>query len=385
MSAQMEKEMSTKKAVTKKRRQSVLVDTPMLEFNKQITPSNAPQKQSGCSAKQICKDQSKQNPIITKTDYLGKSTELKEMEFTSTPTSISISCPIQTSSSILVQEQLPASCPLRLPVTIPTSAISNEKSSSLESNLEIEPLDSGSQSYSPLNIYIPTSDKRSIGSLTGAETQVGIESNIHIDPKIQTNPQINLQTHMSNLPTELQTSSQESQFSSPTLFQPSNKIFRNPSNKILSQASNQILSQASTKMLSQAPNQILTQVSDQILTQATNQNLSQISTQTISQIQEEPINFQDINLLTDMPGITHNDIENLKRLGIMTIRGAQTALRRLEIGGMDAEKAETLRQACSRIAAEQGITAEDGFLTALKVSEQRKSIFRISTGSENLE
>lgn len=95
--------------------------------------------------------------------------------------------------------------------------------------------------------------------------------------------------------------------------------------------------------------------------------------------EEDDCFFQDIDMLLEK-GIPASDIIKLKRAGIYTIKGLQMTLRKnlLEINGFDDQKIDGIREACS------SVSVACDFVTALEVRDQRKQIFKLSTGSNNL-
>lgn len=74
------------------------------------------------------------------------------------------------------------------------------------------------------------------------------------------------------------------------------------------------------------------------------------------------------------------DIKKLKSSGICTIKGIQmTTKRRLNaIKGFSEAKVDKIKEACAKLCVV-------GFETALQVSDRRKQVFKISTGSQELE
>lgn len=96
--------------------------------------------------------------------------------------------------------------------------------------------------------------------------------------------------------------------------------------------------------------------------------------------EEEDIFFQDIEMLADH-NIAMEDINELKKIGINTIKGVQMIMRRkmLKLKGFTEEKVNMIKEACCKIA------LASSFMTALEVSDQRKQVFKLSTGSKNLE
>ncbi|XP_073246733.1 meiotic recombination protein DMC1/LIM15 homolog [Porites lutea] len=95
--------------------------------------------------------------------------------------------------------------------------------------------------------------------------------------------------------------------------------------------------------------------------------------------QEEESFYQDIDLLQNH-GINVADIKKLKSAGICTIRGVQMTTRRkmCQIKGISEAKMEKIKEAAAKL-------ANAGFVTALIYSDMRKMVFRISTGSSELD
>ncbi|PRD21872.1 UNVERIFIED_CONTAM: Meiotic recombination DMC1/LIM15-like protein [Trichonephila clavipes] len=93
---------------------------------------------------------------------------------------------------------------------------------------------------------------------------------------------------------------------------------------------------------------------------------------------EEESFFQDVDLLQEQ-GINVADIKKLKTSGICTIRGLQmTTKKKLSvIKGLSEAKVDKIKEAASKINC-------NIFVTALEASQKRKLVFRISTGSEEL-
>ncbi|XP_072382487.1 meiotic recombination protein DMC1/LIM15 homolog [Diabrotica undecimpunctata] len=96
--------------------------------------------------------------------------------------------------------------------------------------------------------------------------------------------------------------------------------------------------------------------------------------------EEEEVFFQDIDLLAEH-GILEDDIKSIKNMGIITIKGFQMTMRKklLEIKGITEEKINKIKEACCKI------SLSNMFMTALEVSDQRKQIFKLHTGSSNLD
>lgn len=95
---------------------------------------------------------------------------------------------------------------------------------------------------------------------------------------------------------------------------------------------------------------------------------------------EDDIFFQDLDALLDH-GIPSSDIQKLKKAGINTVKGVQMTTRKklLEIKSFTEEKIFAIKEACCKV------SLTSGFLTALEVSDQRKQVFKLSTGSSYLE
>ncbi|XP_078349042.1 meiotic recombination protein DMC1/LIM15 homolog [Oculina patagonica] len=95
--------------------------------------------------------------------------------------------------------------------------------------------------------------------------------------------------------------------------------------------------------------------------------------------QEEESFYQDIDLLQNH-GINVADIKKLKSAGICTVKGVQMTTRRkmCQIKGISEAKMEKIKEAAAKL-------ANAGFVTALEYSDMRKMVFRISTGSTELD
>lgn len=93
---------------------------------------------------------------------------------------------------------------------------------------------------------------------------------------------------------------------------------------------------------------------------------------------EEESLFQDIEMLQSH-GINVVDIKKLKSSGICTIRGLQMTTKKklCAIKGLSETKVDKIKEAVTKI-------NSSAFATALEVSQKRKTIFKISTGSEEL-
>lgn len=97
-------------------------------------------------------------------------------------------------------------------------------------------------------------------------------------------------------------------------------------------------------------------------------------------LEEEEIFFQDIDLLEEQ-GISKEDINALKKIGVNTIKGLQMTIRKklLALKGFNDVKINQIKESCGKI----GLS--NGFMTALEVCDQRKQVFKLQTGSVNLE
>ncbi|XP_035224821.1 meiotic recombination protein DMC1/LIM15 homolog isoform X1 [Stegodyphus dumicola] len=95
--------------------------------------------------------------------------------------------------------------------------------------------------------------------------------------------------------------------------------------------------------------------------------------------EEEESFFQDIDLLQNH-GINVADIKKLKTSGICTIKGLQmTTKKKLNaIKGLSEGKVDKIKEAATKI-------DSNVFMTALEASQRRKQVFRISTGSTELD
>ncbi|KAK4876787.1 hypothetical protein RN001_009293 [Aquatica leii] len=104
------------------------------------------------------------------------------------------------------------------------------------------------------------------------------------------------------------------------------------------------------------------------------------SEENLGDLEEEEACFQDIVLLLEH-GIAHDDLKRLKAAGINTIKGVQMTIRKKlsEIKGFDDAKIDRIKNACKKI------SLANGFTTALDVVDQRKQIFKLTTGSQQLD
>ncbi|CAH0694076.1 unnamed protein product [Spodoptera exigua] len=99
----------------------------------------------------------------------------------------------------------------------------------------------------------------------------------------------------------------------------------------------------------------------------------------ISDNDEEESFFQDVDIL-QKHGINVADIKKLKAAGICTIKGIQMSTKKklCNIKGFSDTKVDKIKEACQKV-------ATLGFMTALEVSDRRKQVFKISTGSLELD
>ncbi|XP_060535292.1 meiotic recombination protein DMC1/LIM15 homolog [Cylas formicarius] len=97
-------------------------------------------------------------------------------------------------------------------------------------------------------------------------------------------------------------------------------------------------------------------------------------------LEEEETFFQDIDMLLEH-NIPLEDVKLLKKAGINTIKGIQMCIRKklLSIPNFNDAKIDKIKEACCKIA------SNSGFMTALEVCDQRKQIFKLSTGSSNFD
>ena len=96
--------------------------------------------------------------------------------------------------------------------------------------------------------------------------------------------------------------------------------------------------------------------------------------------EEEEDFFQDIELLQSH-GINVADIKKLKTAGICTVRGIQmvTKKRLCAIKGLSEAKVDKMKEAVLKICGSNA-----GFQTALQHSVKRRNVFRVGTGSGEL-
>jgi len=96
--------------------------------------------------------------------------------------------------------------------------------------------------------------------------------------------------------------------------------------------------------------------------------------------QEEDDLYRDVDLLQNH-GINVADIKKLKTAGICTIKGLQmiTKKKLCAIKGLSEAKVDKIREGLSKVCGPNA-----GFCTALQASTRRKTVFRVSTGSNEL-
>ena len=96
--------------------------------------------------------------------------------------------------------------------------------------------------------------------------------------------------------------------------------------------------------------------------------------------EEEEDFFQDIELLQSH-GINVADIKKLKTAGICTVKGIQmvTKKRLCAIKGLSEAKVDKMKEAVMKICGSKA-----GFRTALQHSVNRRNVFRVGTGSMEL-
>lgn len=99
----------------------------------------------------------------------------------------------------------------------------------------------------------------------------------------------------------------------------------------------------------------------------------------VSEVGDDESFFQDVDIL-QKHGINVADIKKLKASGICTIKGIQMSTKKklCNIKGFSDTKVEKIKEACQKV-------VSLGFMTALEVSDKRKQVFKISTGSIELE
>lgn len=110
------------------------------------------------------------------------------------------------------------------------------------------------------------------------------------------------------------------------------------------------------------------------------QTVIEDSAEEASCLDEDESFFQDLEALLDH-GVVAADIQKLKKAGVNTVKGVEMTTRKtlMVIQGFTEEKINAIKEACCKV------SLTSGFLTALEVSDQRKQVFKISTGSASLE
>ncbi|XP_046365058.1 meiotic recombination protein DMC1/LIM15 homolog [Haliotis cracherodii] len=104
----------------------------------------------------------------------------------------------------------------------------------------------------------------------------------------------------------------------------------------------------------------------------------QVVEEEVASDEEESI-FLDIDQLQNH-GINVADIKKLKQAGICTIKGIQMTTRKklCTIKGISEAKMEKIKEAAAKL-------VDPGFLTALQYADKRKEVFKVSTGSQELD
>ncbi|XP_019768512.1 meiotic recombination protein DMC1/LIM15 homolog [Dendroctonus ponderosae] len=105
--------------------------------------------------------------------------------------------------------------------------------------------------------------------------------------------------------------------------------------------------------------------------------------ESLGHIEEEDITFFDVDLLVEH-GIALDDIKQLKKSGINTVKGIQMCTRKKlsTLKGFSEEKVNKIKDACGKICP---VSTAGCFLTGLEVCEQRKQLFTLTTGSKNID
>lgn len=95
--------------------------------------------------------------------------------------------------------------------------------------------------------------------------------------------------------------------------------------------------------------------------------------------EESESDYQDVEMLQSY-GINLADLKKLKAAGICTVKGVQMTTRKklITIKGLSEGKVDKIKEAVSKMSSED-------FLTALVYCDKRKQVFRISTGSLELD
>ncbi|VVD03187.1 unnamed protein product [Leptidea sinapis] len=106
--------------------------------------------------------------------------------------------------------------------------------------------------------------------------------------------------------------------------------------------------------------------------------LEQALDDNVSENEDEESFFLDVDIL-QKHGINVADIKKLKGAGICTLKGIQMSTKKklCNIKGFSETKVEKIKEACLKV-------VTFGFMTALEVSDRRKQVFKISTGSKSM-
>ncbi|KAI6652299.1 Meiotic recombination protein DMC1/LIM15-like [Oopsacas minuta] len=95
--------------------------------------------------------------------------------------------------------------------------------------------------------------------------------------------------------------------------------------------------------------------------------------------EESELDYQDVEMLQSY-GINLADLKKLKVAGICTVKGVQMTTRKkmANIKGLSEAKVDKIKEAVAKM-------SNSDFLTALVYSDKRKQVFRITTGSLELD
>lgn len=101
---------------------------------------------------------------------------------------------------------------------------------------------------------------------------------------------------------------------------------------------------------------------------------------TVDLVEEEDICFLDVEILLEH-NVSEDDVKHLQKAGINTIKGIQMCMRKklLSINGFNDAKVDKIKEICCKL------TMNNVFVTAMELSDQRKQIFKLTTGSKGLE
>jgi len=96
-------------------------------------------------------------------------------------------------------------------------------------------------------------------------------------------------------------------------------------------------------------------------------------------INDEESFFRDVSVLQDH-GINAADLKKLKQAGICTVKGIQMTTRKglSNIKGISEAKVDKIKEAAAKM-------NPSGFISALSFSSLRKQVFKITTGSDDLD